>query len=249
MILKYYKDSFLKYVEERGVNIVETLEPIDKVTIMQNEELAMKQLDAINFFHKAALGYDAIGHNIQNSTGKLVENYKIYNKKLKRIIETNYNDETLYKIIIGNKGTKYLKRGEKCISLIKELGYFNIIRRSMEKYEVCLGPTYYDNLRKSQGVKVKSLKDSCYNFWEIDAVSFLRKLKGKGCQFDWDGLIKYYCKIENLEEESRQFILAAISYPIEFMKCIDKYHRKKWSSEVLIDKLNKAIKMDGESLI
>jgi hypothetical protein len=76
-------------------------------------------------------------------------------------------------------------------------------------------------------------------------------LKKKGYNLDYIKCIDRFCNLESLENNSKNFILALLSYPHEFMKIYEKYRRNKksWTEEEYVKRFLGAIKEDGVSFI
>jgi hypothetical protein len=57
--------------------------------------------------------------------------------------------------------------------------------------------------------------------------------------------------MEELKKSSERFMLAALSYPTEFMKICDRYRydKKEWNEEEYEAGLMRAIEKDGQSLL
>jgi hypothetical protein len=87
--------------------------------------------------------------------------------------------------------------------------------------------------------------------FEMDIVYFLGKVKRKGIKVDFDGLIREFCEVEALDINSINFIRAIISYPYEFIRCCNRYREKSkdWTEDEYVSRLEKAIVLDGKSLI
>ena len=64
-------------------------------------------------------------------------------------------------------------------------------------------------------------------------------------------MLRNFCELEKLDNNSEKFILAMLSYPHEFMKIFERYrkNKKNWSDKEYSDRLMKAMEEDGLSLI
>lgn len=219
-----------------------------------SKENVINQLYTISEFHKRARGYsDYIGNRVEDKRGRQVEQYKIYLKKLFREYEiikkkTSHNK---FEQLLTQYGNDYLDRARKSIDIIESNGYIQLIKRSMDRNEICLGNTYFDNIRKSDTLEVRDISKCSYDLVEIDGAYFLSKLMKKGIYLDYEELIKKFCQFEELDSRSENFIKAFISYPYEFMKYSVKYTKKSEENydEKIISKLEKAILCDSNSLV
>lgn len=245
--------SFLEYLLSKDISIVESFKDkeaqIDKI----DENTIEKQLMLIGEFQNKVMGYKGyMGKRLNNKTGSVVEQYKVHIKRLRRYlknIRVNSASSNFERALL-KKGNDYLQRAESCISEIFSSGYMDIIKRSMDRTEICLGNVDFNNLRKGEKLEVISIDKCSYNNVEMDCFSLLSRYKRKGVKLDWRYLADKYCEFTELPKESSRFILALLSYPYAFMKCCNRYRErtKDWSEEEYEDRLEKAIIRDGEIL-
>lgn len=221
------RESFSEYVVRKGIRIVNSNEK-NELRIKINEEHIINQLHLISEFHSKAMGYDNyIGHKLEDKRGRTVEEYKIYTKKVKRefeVIKEKTELNSFEKLFI-KYAEGYLDKAQNCIDTIYESGYLELIRRSMNRVEVCLSDTYFTNLRKNDQIEILNLQGCCYDMIELDAVYFLMKIKKKFNMLNLRELINKFCELENLNWKSQKFIEALLLYPYEFMKCFMKYKK------------------------
>lgn len=244
---------FIKYLESRDIKVVKY--PKEQ-TRYQNITEAMIKNQVLNIceFHKKTIGYmEIMNKKLDNNIGKTVEQYKVYIKRLSRDLEDlkNKTPNSEFEQIILDKGEEYLTRARKCINTIYINNYLGLIMRSMNRAEICLGDTNFDNLGKVETIEIRDIKDCCYNMVEMDLVYLLGKVKRRGIEVDFNSLIKEFCNLESLEQDSEKFITSMISYPYEFMKCCNRYREKSksWTEDEYVLKLKKAISAEGSSLI
>jgi hypothetical protein len=218
------------------------------------EKLVKEHLNVLSEFHKTIMGFNGfMGKRLNNYTGKRVEEFKVYTKKLKRDIRKLELEgvQNNFEAILLSRGEEFINRAEKCISEIYSWQYYNLINRSMKRIEICLGNTYQDNIRKLDTIEVINIEHFGYNMVECDGVYYLNKLKRKGARFDWKQLIGEFCNTEGLGVTSEVFISAMIDYPYEFMKCCNRYRyrKKNWDDEKYAENLALAIDKDGVSIL
>ena len=211
-----------------------------------DEEKVKKQLELISLFHKKVMGYYERGSKLNDSTGKVFEKYKMYEKKLKKDIRNNRYSGVIKEIL---KAT--YERVNQSINKIYDIGYLNIIRRSMEREEICLEDSSFNNIFLDKKIIIRDVNSCSYNNLEMDAVYLLGKLKRKRIDLNYRALAEYFCSLEGLGIESVDYIIAFISYPYQTVKCLNRYrdNRAFISEEEFIKKLKKAVRKDGESLI
>ncbi|MBC2579902.1 spore coat protein [Clostridium sp. DJ247] len=246
-------ECFVKYLESKGIKQVKCFESIDENFNIDYSAIK-NQVEIISEFHIKTLGYTGyMNKRIDNNIWKVIEQYKIYIKRIEkhlRYIEDNGAKNEFEELMLKH-GYTCLERAKKCIHNIYKCDYMNLIMRSMKKAEMCLGNTYFNNLRKTESIEVIDINNCCYDMVEMDLAYFLSKIKRKKAQVDFYNLIGYFCKLESLNNDSIDFILSIMSYPYEFIKYCNRYREKakNWTDEEYALKLKKAIIVDGESLI
>lgn len=247
-------NEFSDYVKFKGIKNVDVIR-FDTENIEVTEEAVINQFHAIYAFHKKSFGFNGYLRNrLSNDTGKIIEEYKIYNKKLNKDIDKIKRDKPKnhFEELMIKNAKEVLNRGERCIREVYQADYLRIITRSMRRGEICLGNTDFNNLRKDDKFTyVVDFEDCSYNLVEMDCFLLLNRLKRKGENLNFQRLANEFCCIEELEDSSAKFIIALISYPYEFMRCCSRYRegKKKWSESKFTEKLIKALMQDGESLI
>lgn len=246
------KTSFEEHLLNNGIKVIGAFTPLLEDNI--SEKTALEQLEIIAAFHGAAMTYNKINTGmIRNKLGKSVEKYKINIKNLKREVSSisanNVTNE--FENILVESSEEYMKRAEQSLQEIYASNYIGLIKRSMKRYEISLGNTYFTNLRKNEGIEIASLKRCAYNMLEIDGVYFINKMKRNGYKLDFEKLISSFCDIEGFNSNSNNFIKALISYPHEYMKCIERYRENRNMCTVSDFKLclKRAMEKDGESIL
>ena len=183
-------DDFLNTVDIKKVDIFHKTENDDiDITV----DSVRDHLKLINEFHKKTMGFNGyLDKRLENYTGKKVEEFKVYIKRLKRDIKRLESDgvSTQFEELVLKCGPSNLQRAESCISRIHEWGYYDLIDRSMKRIEICIGNSYKDNLRRKEAViEIIDTKHAGYNMVESDCITYLSKLKKKGADLDWKKLI------------------------------------------------------------
>ncbi|MFD3158293.1 hypothetical protein ACFIJ5_15825 [Haloimpatiens sp. FM7330] len=244
-----------EYIEDAKIQIIDDLHVENDIFLKTiNEEDVERQLYLISEFHKKMMGCDEyVLERIASNTGKIVEQYKVELKKVRRdlrkIREKGINSN--FEKILLTEGEQIIAKGERCIDSIYFGGYTDLIVRSMDNKEICLGDVYFSNLRlKESKIQIKNIKKIKYNMVEVDGFNLLNKLKKKELNLDWGKLVRAFCYFENLEKNSENFISGLLNYPYEFVKCCSRYRKKKkWSSEKYENKLKKIIIKERENII
>jgi hypothetical protein len=248
-------EVFLNYLENKGIKkIAIPIKGMEKKYKKYEEKEVSDQLRIISEFASKVMGYRGYkSKSLDNKTGRTVEEYKVNIKKVKREIRNiklNSPNNDFEALILEN-GQEYLERAEKCIDEIYNVGFIELLTRSMHRAEICLGDTDFSNLRKHKKIEVWSFQQCCYDMVEMDGFYLLNRFKRKGVQLDYHKLCNSFCGFEQLDIKSEKYILALLSYPYGFMKCYERYREDKeeCNVEVYKKKLAKAIEKDGKSLI
>ena len=248
-------EGFLNYLEKQGIKKMDIPKnEMEKAHKKYENKEVSEQLRIISEFGSRVMGYRGYkSENLDNKTGRTVEDYKVKIKKVKREIRNiklNSPRNDFESLILEN-GEEYLDRAEKCIDEIYKFGFIELLTRSMHRAEICLGDTDFSNLRKYKKIEVWSLQHCSYNMVEMDAFYLLNKFKKKGALLDYNKLCNNFCKFQQLDIKSEKYILALLSFPYEFIRCFEKYkgNRVECNLESYNKMLLKAIEKDGKSLI
>ncbi|WMJ79714.1 spore coat protein [Clostridium sp. MB40-C1] len=221
------KETFLDYITKKGVKIFNIDENVKLSRKIKKDDL-VKQIYLIKEFHNKAMGYDNfLGGNLQDRRGKTVEQYKRYIRKLGREYEwlTKKKELNSFEKIFIRYGNEYLSKADECINQIYKNNYLSLLKRSMDKSEICLGDTYFTNLKGNGLLEIASLESCCYDMVEMDIVYLLNKVKKKNKDLNLMELVDEFCDIENLGKESKKFIQSLIYYPYDFIKCYMRYKK------------------------
>lgn len=252
---RFFYDSFQDYAKEQGIKKVDFIlknnEALSKKLL---EERVLSQLHFIAEFHNIACGFNGyLKKRINNDTCKLVEEYKVQVKRLRKHLEKIKEQEGKNELenFICSEGEKQLERAAQCLDFIGENNYMDLISRSMKNIEICLTDVDFDNLVKNETLEIVNFDDVAYNLVEMDAYYLLYKLKKRGFVIDFYKCLDKFCSLEGLEDSSKNFILALLSYPHEFMRIYEKYRRNKksWTENEYIRRFSDAIREDGISFI
>lgn len=247
--------DFIEYLNNNNIKVVDSFENKVDYKLNITEDEVLKQLIYLKEFHKRSMGFEKhLRSRLSNKIGREIEEYKVSLRRFTKDIEriwregaTNDFEKTLSYI-----GEDYINRGEKSLEIVNTSYYVEIILRSMRRKEVCLQNLWINNLTlENNTVKIKEVKDICYNLVEMDLIYLIKKLRREGHELDWSYICKKFCDLENIDDHSEDFIISLASYPTQVMRCCDRYreNKKNWSFEKYEKKLRKAMKEDGKSLI
>lgn len=245
-------NAFLEYVKTKNVILLKH----SKEDILEEvkDENVIEQLYILGDFHKRVMGYDNyVGHRLEDKRGRIVEQYKVYNKRFKRQYDSIRNKDThnSFEKLLLEHGEEYINRAEESIKIVNSYGYLDLIKRSMKRIEVCLGNTHHTELIRGEYIEATNLNNCFYDLVEVDAVYLFNKLLKDGVKLNYSNLIEKFCEIEGLDDRSQKFIEALISYPQDFMKCCSKYNKRYGKADEYryTNKLNKVISNDSFKIL
>ncbi|WP_027623634.1 hypothetical protein [Clostridium lundense] len=246
-------NTFEQYLISKDIEVVRDLDvEISKKDI--DEKLLLEQLKLISEFHKKAMGSTGIiKDRLDSSIGRIVEDYKVNIKKIKRDMDRlkQYGPSNTFEKMLLKKANEYVEIGEKVIKNVYQNGYYDLIKRSMRNKEICLADVDFSNIIKEDKIKVKNIEKCCYDMVEMDCYNLLYKCKKAGLKLDYKELVLMFCNFEGLDNNSYQYIISLLSFPYEFAKQCNKYRlrKKDLTDEQYALKLYKAIIQDDLCLI
>ncbi|WP_297422669.1 spore coat protein [Clostridium sp.] len=220
--------SMIEYLDGKGITIIGQNFSYDKN--IQKRDI-VSQIELIVEVHKILVGCNFAGLNrIKSSIGKEVESYKVQIKKLQRhydyiISKPCTND--IEKIILSN-GKIMLRKAKKALNYIYENDYYGVIKRSMNREEICIGKVDKNNLRKIQGkIEIGTIKGMAYNLVEEDLYNYIKKLQRKEFDIEEEELIKIFVRGSHLSFNSFDYLKGLCSYPKDFLKTWERYRDRK----------------------
>jgi len=194
------------------------------------EESIVEQIKVISEVHSILSGYGYNSSSRINSTiGKRLEGMKVCIKRLKRDRETRKENDFINSMdrFLLNKGEEIIKQGEEALVGIDEIDYLGLIRRSMERNEICLGRVDEGNLRKNKKIEIGNIKNISYNLIEEDIYEYLKKIRRRNNVFNEDLYIEKYIKEEKLQNSSRYYIKLLLEIPYDSLKQWYRYTQGK----------------------
>lgn len=192
------------------------------------------QIKNIVDFHNRMMGYrENIVPRFNSSIGKDIESFKVSLKKLKRGINNLSSDRnsTLNRYIFSIE-KDIVEIADEAIQTSSGEGYYNIITRSMKRYEMCIGRADRGNLQSNnEMLLIGTTKYMSYNLIEHDMYSYLKKLRKKRVNINTLELIECFVDESQLDEKSIKYIKGLIMYPFEEIKIIQRYINGKMLDE------------------
>ena len=183
---------------------------------------------------------------INSTIGKDVENFRVQNKKVEKILKSiSLNDDkSNLDYYILEKGNIALERAKKSFDVMDNEIYFELIRRSMNNYEMCLGRVDEGNLKfeENEILKIRTTKYISYNLIEHDLFKYIN--------IQTEKVIDEFIYKSSLSEKSKNYLTALCNYPFETMKLLYKYRCCQDNDyDEWIKKIKVAIEIDGDEII
>ena len=213
------KLSINEYLNIKEITIIGQYFNYDKNV---NKKEIISQINLIVELHKTLIGYNFNGMSRLKSTiGKEVEEYKVQINKLQRdydYIVNKYCPNEIDKLILSD-GKMMLKQAKEALNHIYGHDYFGVIKRSMNREEICLGKIDRNNLKKNEGkIEIATIKGMTYNLVEEDLYNYIKKLQRKEFDIDEEELIKVFVHGSHLSFNSFDYLRGLCSYPKDFFK-------------------------------
>ena len=235
------ESSVNEYLNIRKITIIGQYFNYDK---NMNRKDIISQINLIVELHKTLIGCDFNGlSRIKSTIGKEVEDYKVQIKKLQRhydyIVSKPCTNE-VEKLILSD-GKIMLKQAKEALNHIYGHDYFGVIKRSMNREEICIGKVDRNNLRKNEGkIEIGTIKGMTYNLVEEDLYNYIKKLQRKQFDIDEEELIKLFVHGSHLSFNSFDYLRGLCSYPKDFLKIWERYmdRTRKKGNQINMEKSN-----------
>lgn len=171
-------------------------------------------INTINELHHIFLKENnKIRFKFRNDIWRMVQTFKLWNRRAERI---NINN-SFFRLVIG--------ASKKSVNSIESIDYISLIKRAMEREEVCSGRIYYEIKEGYKKVFITNLDNIKFNMREDDYYTYFKKIKGI-YKNELDDLIKVAVEKEELDFKSYIYIKALIEYPYNSMKYLQDIYVK-----------------------
>ena len=227
--IKIDDSEMLKCLNEKGIEVCGHYFQSKKNQIYKRD--IENQIDLIVDMHKRIAGMKPEGvFRIESKIGRMIEEYKVQVKILqedykKIIVKKNKND--VDNIIISD-GKKMLRVAQGVIEDIYNDYYYNIISRSMNRKEICLGRCDSGNLIfKDNKICIGSIKNISYNLIEEDIYKYIKRLQKKDMKINVNDIINYFVFKSHLSNNSIKYLKNICMYPKDFLKNWERYKNGK----------------------
>lgn len=241
-IKDFLKSKDIIVADKKGTKLL--LSELDEYNILKHIELLTEFQQRV----KISEGFFLLC--FPSKIGKEMEELKVQYKRFKRLLDMLEGNNTLKdKEKLHEEGKNVIKRCESCFNIISKEEYMGLIRRSMKENEVCIGNPMEYNLFYDDGIKIYDTSEMAFNLLEWDCINYLSKLKRRGVKCNWYKMIDLFIENNKLDEISKKYILAMLSFPYEFFRVINKFKTNSISEKELINKIENSKIRDGEMLI
>ena len=222
-----------------------------------NAEVSVSdQIQLISDAHKRLLdGKEAIIPRIQSVIVREFEGYKVDIKKNKNYINKIINNKSTNYIedYLIDEGSRIIKKAQETLSLLDLEIYFSIIKRSMKRYEICLGRVDESSLKrdKNEIIYIRSNKYIVYDLLESDCYNYIKKIKRRKKGYGINNIIDEFVNKSALDQESIKYLRILSIYPNESMKILNKCRngRIDITNEDVVSKFRNAKECDGIKLL
>lgn len=184
-----------------------------------------------------------------STIGKEIEGFKVQLKRVERDYKEVFskNSKNNVEKLFMSDGKKMIYQGHESIDYIYNNGYLDIIKRSMNREEICLGRADSGNLRKVNGVfEIGTLKGMSYNLVEEDLYKYIKRIQKKDIKVDENDLINIFVYQSHLSLNSINYLKGLCRYPRDFFKTWEKYkeNKKNKSEDEYLELLNRSLKYE-----
>ena len=222
-----------------------------------NAEVSVSdQIQLISDAHKRLLdGKEAIIPRIQSVIGREFEGYKVDIKKNKNYINKIINNKSTNYIedYLIDEGSRIIKKAQETLSLLDLEIYFSIIKRSMKRYEICLGRVDESSLKrdKNEIIYIRSNKYIVYDLLESDCYNYIKKIKRRKKGYGINNIIDEFVNKSALDQGSIKYLRILSIYPNESMKILNKCRKGRIdiTNEDVVSKFRNAKECDGIKLL
>lgn len=207
----------------------------NKIEVIKNKPLTSEKIDGsiyienLSRVHEIFINDDnTVRFKFPNNTWRLFQNFKLWNNRVSRI----QCKSEIFNLI--NKAAK------ESVELVDKINYRELIKRAMERKEVCIKRIYFE---EEDFYRVKILKSEkiAFGMVEDDYYEYFKRIKGNK-KNELNELIIFALESERLGYSSYVYIKALTNYPYNSMKYLQSTYIK--GIEIEFDKLMRLIKKD-----
>lgn len=245
--------DILEFLNDNRLIVGEGTFPKEKVN--KNTINTSSQISLVVEAQKILIGKKVtIIPRIESSIGKEIVNFIVQIKKVGKMIELleERNKKSDFDYFVIEEGNRVLDRAKKSLNNLDDKEYLELIMRSMNNYEICLGRVDEGNIIKVNNViNIRTIRYLSYNLLENDCYNYIKRLRKKGYEGNVEEVINCFLNEWNLNDESLRYIKVLANYPIESIKILLKlkYDKNKFAEERWIEEIKLSKKIDGKELL
>lgn len=189
-----------------------------------------------------------------STIGKEFEEYKVQLKKMQRDYKLLFDKGSKCDVekLFLSEGKRMIDKGIQALDYIYSNGYLDIIKRSMNREEICIGRADECNLRKVDGkFEIGLIKSMSFNLVEEDLYKYIKRVQKKEIKIDEEEFIRYFVHQSHLSLSSINYLKGLCTYPRDFFKTWEKYkeNKKNKSDEEYLGLLSRSLKYEGKNFI
>ena len=178
--IKINELSLNEYLESKGIIVMGKYFPHTKDFTRKSCE---NQISTMVELHKLLINCKFNNLNRFGSViGKELESFKVQLKKIERdynILFEKNSKNNVEKLFLS-EGKRMILQGREAVEYICNNGYLDIIKRSMNREEICIGRADSGNLRKVNGnFEIGIIKGISYNLVEEDLYKYIKRTQKK----------------------------------------------------------------------
>lgn len=168
-------------------------------------------IGGLSDFHRLFIEENnSIRFKFHNEIWKLVQTFKVWNRRVERL---NINNNILE--LIKNQA-------ENSINNIENLNFKKLIRRAMDRKEVCIDKIYFPENEGENNIVLCENCNITFSMIEDGYYNYFKRLKIENKLSH--GLIELVLSKENLENDSFIYLKSLISYPYNTMKYLQSVY-------------------------
>lgn len=203
--------------------------------------------EVLAHFHNVAEGFTPPpGVKMKVRWGKKMEKCRNLTMRIEKFVDYISDKKNLSEFEAYAKpyAQELLRRAKASMKILKSMDYIKGLESSMKRKEVCINAISNNTAKLSGGrLTITKVFDIAYNMVEEDVAALIKKLiEETGDKGVYDYVLSTYCRIRNVDENSRRIIRALVSFPFDSIKTISKYMDHMDRGEELLNKLKKYMK-------
>lgn len=201
-------------------NLIEKFLNEEKIYIKSKEDVK-NNFDMENCFLAMIAFHNAVAKKNNYSLGIISEAGKLYQDQ-----KISYKRARLLTNELGLNNLEIINYATNCINLISEKDIIFLIKKSYDTSQITLGRIYQNICLYNEKILVYDVSKIRFGLIEDDFIRLIRKNKDK--KFNYIEMIDDFCKKENLNDISANYIKSLFLYPKEIMEYLGDCYVKNF---------------------